>query len=346
MMATAVAEIRLRDALHAARRRNASDLHLCAELPPVARIDGRLERLPGSALEPNELDAIAGAIAAEHGNPLDRSAEFSAAWQDADAGLLRAHVFRAAGAPSIAFRLLRDRMPELESLDVPAAVPAFARRDHGLVLFAGPTGSGKSTTMAALVSRINQTSARRIITLEDPVEYRHESARCVVSQRQVGVDTPSLSLALRGALRSDPDVIVIGEMRDPDSIAGALTAAETGHLVLASLHTSDAGKTVDRIVDAFASGGREQIRTQLARVLVGVVCQQLVRRVGGGRLAVFEVLVATDAVRALIRDNKVHQLKNAIATGRQFGMQTLESHVASLVEAGEIEAPFTDPETP
>jgi twitching motility protein PilT len=141
-------------------------------------------------------------------------------------------------------------------------------------------------------------------------------------------------------------VIVIGEMRDPDSIAGALTAAETGHLVLASLHTSDAGKTVDRIVDAFASGGRDQIRTQLARVLVGVVCQQLVRRIGGGRLAVFEVLVATDAVRALIRDNKVHQLKNAIATGRQFGMQTLESHVAALVDAGEIEPPFTDPETP
>jgi twitching motility protein PilT len=336
-MDTAVAEIRLRDALHAARRRNASDVHLCAALPPVARIDGRLERLPGAALSAGELDAIAAEIANERGNPLDRNGEFSAAWQDPDAGLVRVHVFRAGGTPSVAFRLLRDRTPELESLDVPPVVPKLAEREHGLVLFAGPTGSGKSTTMAALVSRINRTFARRIITLEDPVEYRHESARSIVSQREVGVDTPSLAVALRGALRSDPDVIVIGEMRDAESIAGALTAAETGHLVLASLHTSDAGKTVDRIADAFTAGSRDQIRSQLARVLLAVVCQQLLRRTGGGRLAAFEVLVATDAVRSLIRDNKVHQIKNAIATGRQFGMQTLESHVAALAAAGEVE---------
>jgi twitching motility protein PilT len=334
----AVAEIRLKDALHAARRSHASDLHLCASLPPVVRIDGHLERLPGSALLMEELDAIANAIAVARGGTLERQGEFSAAWHDADAGLIRVHVFRAAGAPSIAFRFLRDGTPDLDALAVPAAVAKFAERDHGLVLFAGPTGSGKSTTMAAMVARINQTFARRIITLEDPIEYRHESVRSVVSQRQVGVDTPSLAQALRGALRSDPDVIVIGEMRDAESIAGALTAAETGHLVLATLHTSDAGKTIDRIVDAFTSGSRDQVRMQLARVLAAVVCQQLVRRSGGGRLAAFEVLVATDAVRTLIREAKVHQLKNAIATGRQFGMQTLESHLSALIASGDVEA--------
>jgi len=336
-MGAAVAEIRLRDALHAARRRNASDLHLCVALPPVARIDGRLERLSGPPLDGSDLDAIGRAIAAERGGP-SCGAEFSAAWQDEDAGLVRVHVFRAAGAPSIAVRLLRDRTPELESLDAPVPVAQAAQRDHGLVLFAGPTGSGKSTTMAALLSRINQMSARRIITLEDPIEYRHESARSVISQRQVGVDTPDLAQALRGALRADPDVIAIGEMRDAESIAGALTAAETGHLVLATLHASDAGKTIDRIVDAFPPGNRDHVRTQLARVLVAVVCQHLVPRNGGGRLALFEVLVATDAVRALIREGKVHQLKNAIATGRQYGMQTLEAHAAALVASGEIDA--------
>jgi len=332
-----VAEIRLRDALHAARRRNASDLHVCATLPPIARIDGRLERLPGAPFSPEELEAVAASLATACSQTSCAGSEFSAAWQDPDAGLVRVHVFRASGSPAIAFRLLRDRTPALESLAVPAVVAQLARKEHGLAIFAGPTGSGKSTTMAALVARINESSARRIITLEDPIEYRHESARGVVSQRYVGVDTPSLGEALRGALRSDPDVIVVGEMRDGDAIAGALTAAETGHLVLATLHTGDAGKTVDRIVDAFASGSREQIRTQLARVLVAVVCQQLVRRVGGGRVAAFEVLLATDAVRTLIREGKVHQLKNAIATGRQFGMQTLESHLAELVAAGDVE---------
>jgi twitching motility protein PilT len=336
-MGSALAGMRLRDALYAARRRDASDVHLCASLPPVARIDGRLERLPGSALTAPELETLARAIAASRDAEREDE-EFSAAWRDADAGLVRVHVFRSGGVASIVFRLLRDETPDLDALGVPAAVAGLTQREHGLVLFAGPTGSGKSTTMAAFVARINQTSARRIITLEDPVEYRHESAKGVVSQRHVGVDTPNLALALRGALRCDPDVIVVGEMRDAESIAGALTAAETGHLVLATLHTSDAGKTIDRIVDAFPSGNREPVRAQVARVLEAVVCQQLVRRSGGGRRAAFEVLIATDAVRTLIRESKAHQLSNAIATGRRFGMQRLERHVAELLAAGEIDA--------
>jgi twitching motility protein PilT len=224
----------------------------------------------------------------------------------------------------------------LDELGLPSAVSALAQRASGLALFTGPTGCGKTTALAALVDRINRSCERHVVTVEDPIEYVHRSIRSVVTQCQIGRDVGDFAEALRGFMRADPDVIVIGEMRDRATIEAALTAAETGHLVLATLHTNDAAQTVDRIVDAFPPDAHGQVRSQLAAVLAGIAALRLVRREGGGRRAAAEVMVGTDAVRALIREGKTHQLRNAIVTGRAHGMQTLETHLSELVMRGEI----------
>jgi twitching motility protein PilT len=254
-----------------------------------------------------------------------------------EVGRIRVHAYRTTEGTSLAIRLLAPSIPSLESLHLPPIVSSFADRPHGIVIFAGPTGSGKSTAMAAILDRINRTQARHVITIEDPIEYEHRSNRSVVNQRERGRDVPTYAQAVYGALRSDPDVMLIGEMRDPATMHAALTAAETGHLVLTTLHTGDAAQTVDRIVGVFEGDKQEQIRVQLAQTLVGVVCMRLLPRASGqGRRCAVEVLVANDAVRNIIRDGKTHQIRNIISTSRQTGMQTLEAHLSDLVARREI----------
>jgi twitching motility protein PilT len=332
---TAMSAIRFSDALALARVRNASDVHLEAGIAPVLRVDGELYYADEPPMSAEDLSCIAEALL--DGRALDVEGDVSVTRWDPDAGAVRVHFYRVLGGIAIAMRMLPACVPSLETLRLPEAVARIATAERGLAIFAGPTGSGKSTTMAAVVDRINARSAKRIVTIEDPIEYRHSNRRSVVTQREIGRDTPDLASALRGALRADPDVIVVGELRDPEAIRGALTAAETGHLVFATVHTGDAPQTVDRLVDAFSGAAAGQIRAQLAGVLVAVVCQRLVRRIDGcGRRAAAEIMIGTEGVRNLIRDGKSHQLANAIATGKQFGMQALDQHLDELRRAREI----------
>lgn len=327
----------LSDAVRFARSKNASDLHVEAGAPAAVRIDGVLQPVDQAPLSPGDVEAFAAELMGTRAMRADES-DVSVALCDDELGTLRGHVFRSLMGIAVAVRLFPRSIPALESLDLPQGVADLGERARGLMLIAGPTGSGKSTTMAALVDRINDRTAKRIVTIEDPIEYRHANRHSFVTQREIGRDTPSLDAALRGALRSDPDVIVVGELRDVDAVRAALTAAETGHLVLATVHTGDAPQTVDRIVDAFEGAAAAQVRAQLAGVLLGITCQRLVRRAdGNGRRAVVEVMVATEGVRNLIRDAKTHQLANAIATGRQHGMQTLAQHAAELLRLRRID---------
>lgn len=335
----AYAAVRLAEVLHVARARNASDVHLRAGAPPVLRVDGELEPMSVAA-HPEEIDAICEALLDERDRAQLLSAgDVSATYRSEATGSVRVHVYRTAYGTSVAMRLLAMTVPAMDALGLPVAVLQFCSLARGLVIVAGPTGSGKSTTLAAMIDRINGVQSRHILTIEDPIEYEHRSQRSLVTQRQVGRDTPSFAEGVVGALRSDPDVLLIGEMRDAATMHAALTAAETGHLVFASLHTGDAAGTIDRIVSAFAGDVQAQIRIQLAQTLEGIVCTRLLPRSGAtGRVCAAEILVATDAIRTLVRDGRTHQIKNAIATGKQHGMQTLESHLAVLVSRREIAA--------
>lgn len=337
-MSAALSHLRLADVLHEARSRDASDVHLTSGMPPALRVDGDLEFLRGAPISSHDVRNAAAAVFDEHEMArIDAGEDVSATWSSGDFGSLRVHGFRSANAMTLAVRLLNKAVPALETLHVPPIVASFAERERGLVLFAGPTGSGKSTTLAAVVDRINSSASRRIITVEDPVEYRHENKRSLIAHRDVGKDAVSFERAVIGALRADPDVIVIGEMRDEETMQAALTAAETGHLVLATIHTGDAMQTVDRIVDAFSGPQQSHVRSQLAQTLSAVICQRLVRRASGhGRRVLAEVLVASDAVRNLIREGKSHQLHNAMLTGREAGMQTFAQHAADLIAQQEI----------
>ncbi len=251
---------------------------------------------------------------------------------------LRAHAFGTSAGCALAIRLLHETVPTLDSLHLPEVVRTLAAQDRGLIIISGPTGSGKSTSLAALVGEINTSGARRIVTIEDPIEYRFKSARSLITQREIGVDALSFSSAILGALRADPDVIMLGEMRDGETMRAALTAAETGHLVLTTLHTGHAVQTIDRIIDAFSGQEQGQVRAQLAHTLVAVVSQRLLpRKHERGRRAAVEILIVTDAVRAMIRDSRTHLIPNAMATGRHLGMQTLEHHLTELVFGNEVD---------
>lgn len=330
-------QIRLAELLRLGRSKNASDLHITPALTPVLRIDGVIERF-GSAISEKQCEVVAESLFSEQGHAkLLDCGDASIAYRDAELGPFRVHAYRTGAGISFAIRLLATEIPTLESLHLPSVVSSFAQRQSGLILFAGPTGSGKTTALASLIDRINRHDPRHIITIEDPVEYEHESRKSIVSQREVGRDVSSFAEALTGALRADPDVVLVGEMRDVETMRAALTAAETGHLVFATLHTGDASQTIDRIIDAFPSAAQVQVRVQLSQTLLAVVCLRLVARLNGpGRLAAAEVLLANDAVRNLIRDQKTHQIRNVIATGRLAGMQTLESHLSELVMRREI----------
>jgi twitching motility protein PilT len=330
--------VRLDELLRLARVRGASDLHLGSDVAPVLRVDGRVIALEVAPLAAGALDAFV----VEHLPPSARErlathGSADAALRSGPAAPLRLHAYRSSGGLRLAIRLLSERVPSLETLALPPIVATFAGRPNGLVLFTGPTGSGKTTALAAVIDRINRTCERVIVTVEDPVEFVHVPRSSLVAHCEIGTDVATYAGAVRGFMRADPDVIVIGEMRDRATMHAALTAAETGHLVLSTLHTSDAAQTIDRIVDAFSSEAHAQVRAQLAAALIAVVSLRLVPGRTGGRIAASEVLIATDAVRAIIRDGKTHQLRNTIATGRSAGMQTLEAHLSDLVVHGAVD---------
>ena len=307
-------------------------------MPPTLRVDGRLIVLDVPPFPKDALHAFVDEVL-----PNDARTRLAAlgtadiARRSGHAGPYRLHVYHTIAGLRCAFRFLASAIPSLEELALPSIVASFATRPNGLVLFTGPTGSGKTTALAALIDRMNRTSERVILTVEDPVEYVHAPIRSLIAHSEIGTDVADYPEALRGFMRADPDVILVGEMRDRPTIEAALTAAETGHLVLSTLHTNDAAQTVDRIVDAFASDAHAQIRAQVASTLVAVASLRLVPAPTGGRIAVCEILIGTDAVRAIIRDGKTHQLRNTIATGRSAGMQTLEAHLSDLVIRGSID---------
>lgn len=335
-----LAQARIAEMLHLARRRNASDVHVRPGAAPSLRIDGVLHPIPGPAADDAETDAICELLLSQSARErLAESGDATHAYVDERYGRLRVHAFRTSAGTALALRLLATQVQPLENLGLPAAVAGLADLSQGLVLITGPTGSGKTTALAALVDRVNRRHAKHIITIEDPIEYRYESHRSVVNQREIGPHTPSFSRAVYGALRSDPDVLLIGELRDRETMHAALTAAETGHLVLATLHTGDAAGSIDRLAGSFDASLQGQIRVQLAQTIAAVVCLRLVRRAAGeGRVCAAEVLLGCDATRSLIRDGKSHQIKNVLATQRQMGMQTLEAHLAELVARREITA--------
>lgn len=316
----------------------ASDLHLTVGVAPVMRLYGQLtpvgERVLAAADTAQLLAEILPARLAER---FADSGEADFAFSVEGLGRFRCNAYRQQGNTALAIRVLPTSPPDLAALGLPAVVRELAVRPNGLVLITGPTGSGKSTTLAAMVRLINETRQCHVITLEDPVEYIHRHGKSIINQREIGSDSRSFASALRAALREDPDVIMVGELRDPETIAIALTAAETGHLVLGTLHTSSAPGAVDRIVDSFPPHQQPQVRSQLAATIQGVVAQHLLpRRDRRGMVVACEVLVGTVAVRALIREGKVHQLVSAIQTGGAHGMRRLDTSLAELYERGLI----------
>jgi twitching motility protein PilT len=322
----------------------ASDLHLSTGLPPMVRVHGDVQPLGGSAdAAPLTADDVRGFVESllderQRAEQAQR-AEFDFSVSVPGLGRFRGNAYRQQRGPGLALRVIPSQVRTLEELGAPAALADMVRRRHGLVLVTGPTGSGKSTTAAAMVDLVNRTRPGHIVTIEDPVEYVHTSQRCIVTQREIGADTPSFPAALRAALREDPDVLFVGEMRDLETISLALTAAETGHLVIATLHTAGAAKSVDRIVNVFPAGEQQFVRTLLAGCLVGVVSQALLKCSGqAGRIAAFEVLLATSGVRSLIRQGKVHQLPSAMQTGLNQGMITFRRSVKPLLDAGRVDA--------
>lgn len=319
-------------------RRNASDLHLQYGLPPILRIDGALVPIAGlPALNATTLQEVIFATLDEDQKKIYlKDKEFDYSFAFGDVARFRVNAFHERGKMAAAFRLIPNKIREISELGLPSVVGTFADFPRGLVLVTGPTGSGKSTTLAALVDKINKEKAVHILTIEDPIEYTHTSQRAVVVQREVHYDTFSFSAALRSALREDPDVVLIGEMRDLETIQAAITIAETGHLVFATLHTNSAAQSLDRMIDVFPSHQQPQIRAQLASILQAIFSQRLVPAVGGGRVVASEILVANSAVRSLIRDGKTFQLDNVIQTGAEQGMQTMDHDLARLVQSGII----------
>jgi twitching motility protein PilT len=330
-------DLPLETSLRTVVERRGTDLVLTIGSPPLLRIDGELQRMADLPIvDAATMEGILGNLLDEDQRAqfkVDRDIDFAMSFEDSR---FRGNAFFQRDVPAIALRLLQSHIPSFDEIGLPPSVQALTFLKQGLVLFTGPTGSGKSTSLATLVDAINTTRAAHIITLEDPVEYLHINKRSVVHQREVGTDAQSFERGLRAALREDPDVVLVGEMRDPESIAITLTLAETGHLVLSSLHTNDAPQALDRIVDVFQADRQGQIRLQLASTLSAVVAQRLVPRIGVGMVAAFEVLIATSAVSNLVREGKTRQLRNAMQMDLAAGNSTIEMSLNSLVEQGLI----------
>lgn len=331
-------QLRIEILLEEVVRKRASDLHLQVGLPPMMRIDGALVPATNQpALNEAMVETLVFQIlSVEQKQILEKDKEFDFSFSFGDLGRFRVNAFHERGNLAAALRLIPNEMKTVHELGMPSVVNSFADFPRGLVLVTGPTGSGKSTTLAALIDKINSERATHIITIEDPIEFTHRSKRSVVVQREVHYDTYSFGAALRSSLRQDPDVVLIGEMRDLETISAAITIAETGHLVFATLHTNSAAQSIDRMIDVFPPHQQPQIRAQLANILMGICAQRLVPAIGGGRVVAAEVLVANPAVRNIIREGKSHQLDAIIQTSSAQGMQTMDRTLVSLVQSGTV----------
>jgi len=311
----------------------ASDLHLTANSPPLYRVDGRLVPVMSERLAGDEVMKLAYTIMSEQQRKnFEQNKEVDFAIGVQNMGRFRVNVFLQRGNCTAAIRLIPHLIRPIEELGLPPVVKQLTERPNGLVLVTGPTGSGKSTTLASMIDKINSEREGHILTVEDPIEFVHNHKKSIINQREVHQDTKSFAAALRVALRQDPDVVLIGEMRDLETIQAALSIAETGHLTLATLHTNSAAQTINRIIDVFPAEMKETVRTQLSMVLEGIISQSLIPRVGGGRVMACEIMVATMAVRSMIREDKIHQLQGVIEISQQFGMQTMNSQLASLFQ--------------
>ncbi len=319
-------------------KRGASDLHLHVGRPPTLRLHGRLRPLETKVLEPDDTKALMKAITPERAQQeIQEQGGTDFAFEFRGAGRFRTAVFMQRGHLSLTLRLIPSRLFSFEEIGLPVIVKSLCRRPRGLFLVTGPTGSGKTTTLATMIDYVNDHFDKHIITIEDPVEYYHPHKKSMVNQREVGVDVPSFSEALRRALRQDPDVILVGELRDLETIESALRAAETGHLVFGTLHTTSAQGTITRIVDQFPVNQQEQIRVQMASSLIAVLCQTLLpRQDTRGRIAAFEFMVVTNAIANLVRENKVFRIPSSIQTGKKFGMQLLDDHLLQFFGQGKI----------
>ncbi len=330
--------LKIETMLEQVSRAEASDLHLQVGLAPMLRVDGGLVPIEDTPkLEPSDVEKLVFSILDDDQKEIllkDKEVDFSFAF--GNYGRFRVNAFHERGNLAAAFRLIPSKIRTLEDLVMPKVLQEFTKFPRGLVLVTGPTGSGKSTTLAAMVDKINSEQSKHILTIEDPIEYAHTSKKSIVVQREIHYDTYSFSAALRSSLRQDPDVVLIGEMRDLETIAAAVTIAETGHLVLATLHTNSAAQSIDRMVDVFPPHQQQQIRVQLAGMLQGIVSQRLVPGIGGGRVVAAEILVVTGAVRNIIREGKTHQLDAVIQTGAEYGMQSMDRQLIQLVQEGKI----------
>lgn len=330
--------INFKDILFHAIKRNASDLHITVGVPPTIRVYGQLMKLSDEILKPQDTESlIAQILKDDEIKILHEKGEIDTSYSEKGLGRFRINAFRQRGTFSIAIRIVAQSIPDLEDLGLPDVVRDLANKRRGLILVTGPTGSGKSTTLAAMINHINNTRYENILTLEDPIECLHRHNKSIVNQREIGNDSFSFANALRSSLRQDPDVILVGEMRDLETIAIAITAAETGHLVLSTLHTIGASNTIDRIIDVFPPYQQLQIRIQLSSVLEGVISQQLIPRCdGGGRVAAFEVMTATSAIRNIIREGKGHQIESILQTGMKHGMRTMDYSISKLYKENKI----------
>lgn len=334
----ATAALRIETLLEHVIKNKASDLHLQVGLAPMLRVDGKLSAIAGTPILTEELveHLVFSILDDEQKQVLLKDKEFDFSFAFGDLGRFRVNAFHERGNIAAALRLIPNEILTPEQLGLPAVVNTFADYPRGLVLVTGPTGSGKSTTLAALIDKINNERAEHIITIEDPIEFTHKSKKSVVVQREVHYDTYSFSAALRSSLREDPDVVLIGEMRDLETISAAITIAETGHLVFATLHTNSAAQSIDRMIDVFPPHQQPQIRSQLSNILMAICSQRLVPTIGGGRVAAAEVLVVTPAVRNIIREGKSHQLDAVIQTGADKGMQSMDRTLISLIRSGTV----------
>ena len=338
-------DIDFADLLMEVVNRRASDLHLSSGARPTARVRGRLTPLEDypelSSTDTREI--IYSILTGDQRQRLETNWQLDFAYSIPGHARFRVNAYYQRGAIGAAFRLIPFSLTTIDDLGLPAAVHEFTRRPRGFVLVTGPTGSGKSTSLAAMIDEINSTREEHIMTIEDPIEFLHGHKKCIVNQRELGSDAQSFSMALTAALRQDPDVILVGEMRDLDTISTALTAAETGHLVFATLHTQDAAQTIDRIIDVFPAHQQGQVRVQLSVALQGIMTQQLLPNAdGSGRVVATEVLVPNPAIRNLIREGKTHQIYSVLQTGSALGMQTMDASLAALVRQGKIAQKFAE----
>lgn len=319
-------------------QQKASDLHLTMGMPPIIRLYGSLQRIGDSSLGQADLKTLAQQLLNEEQNQtLEQLGEVDFSYSVSKLGRFRVNVYKQRGSYSMAIRTIATRIPSMEELSLPSVLKDLALKQRGLILVTGPTGSGKSTTLAAMIDYINKNRKSHILTLEDPIEYLHSHQLSMVNQREIGHDSKSFSNGLRAALRQDPDVILVGEMRDLETISTAITAAETGHLVMSTLHTIGAAKTVDRVIDVFPPHQQQQVRVQLAAVLEGIISQQLLPTAdGNGRVAAHEVMISNTAIKNLIREGKTHQIQNLIQTGSKQSMQTMDASLAQLCKLQKI----------